>query len=147
MRDGLLFLHIVGVAGWVGGGLFAFFTVSSLARSGSTGAGAAIKTIIGGSDRYFVTMLVLVLLTGIGLVMTSDAYRWTDTFVLVGIAAFAMSGIWQGVSKKSKERLINSIASEGSELTAALPGLRRNIYVDIGIAVLALWAMVDKPGF
>ena len=45
MRDGLLFLHIVGVAGWLGGGVYAFYTYSALATmepaGGSAGAPAA----------------------------------------------------------------------------------------------------------
>jgi hypothetical protein len=93
MRDGLLFLHIVGVAGWLGGAAYAFYTYSALAPMEPAAAGPALQRLKKVEDRFFGPARGLVLLSGVGLVLTSEAFGWSDAFVLIGLGAFLISAI------------------------------------------------------
>src|SRR5512145_1478565 len=93
MRDFLLFLHIVGAAGWIGGGLFAMFAYPAVARSGPPAAASILKGFEKRSGAFFGITSGLVLLSGIALVLTSDAFGWGDAFVLIGLGAFLISGL------------------------------------------------------
>jgi len=147
MRDFLLYLHIIGAAGWIGGGLFGFYTATRLARSRIPGAGESMAAIFKKAGWFFGPVAVLLLLSGIGLVLTSDAYGWTDTFVLIGIGAFVLSGIWQGlVAGNAEERLMDSVTSGGTDTVGALRSWQQASAVDMGFILVALWAMVVKLG-
>lgn len=145
MRNWLLVLHILGAAGWIGGGLYSWYSSNMLARDGASNAGAA-RLIASSADRYFGPVAVLTLLTGIALVWTQEAWGWTDTFVLIGIGVFVFSAVWQPlVAAKSEERLLAAIES-GEGAGPALGAANRVALVDVGVLLIALWAMVVKLG-
>ena len=145
MREGLLFLHIFGAAGWIGGGLYAWHAYTQLARSTET-SGRALETLSKRADRYFGPVAGLTLITGIALVWTEDAWTWTDTFVLIGIGVFVFSAAFQPlVSSKTEQRLLTSVES-GSGVDDALRGAQRVFAIDTAVVLVALWAMVAKLG-
>jgi hypothetical protein len=144
MRNILLFLHIVGAAGWIGAGLFAQFVYTRLTRAAPGSASDSLAAIGQKASWYFGSVSGLVLLSGIGLVLTSD-YGWTDTFVIVGIAAFVLSGIWQSlVGNRTDQRFLASLKGEGSDPIAALRTWRRVSSVDLGVLLITVYAMVAK---
>lgn len=146
MRDGLLFLHIIGAAGWLGGAIYAAYTYSTLAKAEPSAAGPALGRLKKVEDRYFGPVTGLVLLSGVGLVLTSDAFGWGDAFVLIGLGAILVSGILNGtVFKGSTDRLIEA-SSAGSGVTEALHFWQRGVGVDVVILLVVVWAMVSKLG-
>jgi len=146
MNDALLFLHILGAAGWIGGGLYAYFIVPRLAKQGQESSGT-LAVITGSADKYFGPVAGLVLFSGIGLVLESDAYGWSEPFIWVGIGVFVLSAIWQPlVASKVEERLLRAVAGAGGEVGAAISASRRTGLFDIAIVLVALWAMVVKLG-
>ena len=146
MRDGLLFLHIVGVAGWLGGGVYAFYTYSALATMEPAAAGPALQRLKKVEDRFFGPASGLVLLSGIGLVLTSEAFGWGDTFVLIGLGAFLISAIIGAtVGKRNSERLVEA-TSTGSDVGAALKSWRWGTVWDLLILAVVIWAMITKLG-
>ena len=146
MRDGLLFLHILGAAGWIGGGLFAMYAYSTVAQTGPPAASGILATFEKRAGAYFGITAGLVLLSGIGLVLTSDAYGLGDTFVLIGLGAFLVSGIVQStVGKKANERLVDA-AETGSNLPKAISTWRRISMVDTLILFVVVWTMITKLG-
>jgi uncharacterized membrane protein len=146
MRDGLLVLHILSAAAWIGGGLYSWYAFTHLARAGSE-AGDSVPVLARTADRYFGPAAGLTLLTGIVLVLTVDPWGWTDTFVLVGLGAFLFSAIWQPlVSNKVQARLLGAVSGEG-DTDRALGGLHRSTAVELAILVFAVWAMVSKLGY
>lgn len=146
MRNGLLFLHIIGAAGWLGGGLYAAYTYSTLAKAEPAAAGPALGRLKKVEDRYFGPVSGLVLLSGIGLVLTSDAFGWGDTFVLIGLGAFLVSGLLNGtLFKNATDRLVEA-SSTGSGVTEALRFWQRGVVVDVVILLVVIWAMVSKLG-
>lgn len=145
MRDLLVFLHVLGAAGWIGGGLYSYFIVPRLAKQGPESA-TTVRTISGLADKYFGPVAGLVLLSGIGLVMTSDAYGWSEPFIWVGIGVFVISAIWQPLfASKVEERLIGSL-SGGGDVPGAVAAWQKAGLFDIVIVVIALWAMVVRLG-
>ena len=146
MRDGLLFLHILGAAGWIGGGLFATYAYSTVARIGPPAASGILAAFEKRAGAYFGITAGLVLLSGVGLVLTSDAYGWGDTFVLIGLGAFLLSGIVQStVGKKANERLVEA-AETGSNLPQAISTWRRISMVDTLVLFVVVWTMITKLG-
>lgn len=145
MRTWLLIGHILSAAAWIGGGLFSWFATIQLTRAGGE-AGHAVRRISEKADRYFGAAAGLTLLTGLSLVLFTDPWGWTDAFVLVGIGVFLFSAAWQPlVASKVDERLLTAI-DEGGDTSAALSAFNRVAVVDIGILLIALWAMVVKLG-
>ena len=140
-----MILHILGAAGWIGGGLYSWFASNQLARNSGPNGNAA-RLIAGSADRYFGPVAVVTLLTGIALVWTQEAWGWSDAFVLIGIGVFVFSAAWQPlVASKAQERLLAAIDS-GDGAGPALGAANRVALVDVGVLLVALWAMVVKLG-
>ena len=98
------------------------------------------------SGMYFGVTSGLVFLSGVGLVLTSDAFGWVDGFVLIGLGAFILSGIIQSlVGKKANERLTEA-ASTGSGIEPAIRSWQFGSVWDLVILVVVVWAMVTKLG-
>lgn len=145
MRDGLLFLHIVGVAGWLGGGIYALYTNSALATMQPTAA-PALQRLKKVEDRFFGPASGLVLLSGIGLVITSEAFGWRDAFVLIGLGAFLISAILGAtIGKRNSERLI-AAANARSGVEEALRSWRLGTVWDFVVLAVVIWAMITKLG-
>jgi uncharacterized membrane protein len=146
MRDGLLFLHIVGAAGWIGGGLYATYAYSTVAHIGPPSAAGVLRALDKRASVYFGVTSGLVLLSGIALVITSDAFGWGDAFVLVGLGAFLFSGIVQStLGRKANERLIEA-AETGDDLPKAISSWRLLSYLDAAVLFVVVWAMISKLG-
>jgi len=145
MRNWLLFFHILGAAGWVGGGLHSWYSYNQIAKDAAR-SGAALETLSKGADRYFGPVAVLTLLTGIALVWTQDPWNWGDTFVLIGIGVFVFSALWQPlVASKVERRLLDAVES-GGDVPGAMGAANRVTAVDVAVVLVALWAMVVKLG-
>lgn len=145
MREFLLVLHILGAAGWIGGGLFGWFAYTQLATNAST-TGNALQTLAGKADRYFGPVAVTTLVTGIALVWTQDAWGWTDTFVLIGIGVFLFSAVFNPlVASKNEKRLLAAV-DEGGDVGPALRASHRGFAIEMAVLVVAVWAMVSRLG-
>jgi putative copper export protein len=146
VRDLLLFLHIVGAAGWIGGGLFGLLAYPTVAKSEPPTGARMLAAFEKWGSAYFGVTSGLVLLSGVGLVLTSDAFGWSDTFVLIGLGAFLASGIVQStVGKRANERLAEG-AESGADLPAAVSSWRQISIIDIVVLFVVVWAMVTKLG-
>jgi hypothetical protein len=146
MHDSLLFLHIVGVAGWLGGGLHAFYTYSQIARMGAPAGGEALRGLEKKSGVYFGVTSGLVLLSGVGLVLTSDAFGWTDGFVLIGLGAFILSGVLQSALGRKANQRLTEAATTGSGIDTAVKSWQFGSAWDLVILLVVIWAMVTKLG-
>lgn len=147
MGDGLLFLHIIGVAGWIGGGLFGIYAGGRLARAGGEAHGRALELIYAKAGIYFGVAFVLVVGSGIGLVITEDEWGWGDTFIWIAVAAIVVSGAWEGlVSRKAGEALIDELKTTGTTKPATFNRWRFAGFGDVAILLVAVWAMITKIG-
>lgn len=147
LRDILLFLHILGAAGWIGGGMFGLFGFGKLAAVGDQASGKAMETIVEKATPYFTTVFLLVVVPGVALVLTQDQWGWGDTFVLVGIGGIVLSGVWQGlVAGKRDKAMVEALASGSPDKESAVKSWRQTNWVDLAILLVVLWAMVAKLG-
>lgn len=145
MRDGLLILHIVSAATWIGGGLYSWYSFTQLAKAGRE-AGGSVPVLNRTAGRFFAPAVTLTLLSGIALVVFVDPWSWTDTFVLVGLGVFVFSAIWQPlVGEKVQKRFLGALAGE-DDTRAALGVFHRSTIVEMATLVVAVWAMVTKVG-
>ena len=142
VRALLLTLHIIGVAGWLGGGLFASISLASLARTIGLSRAVALDSSLG--NKFFGTAVVLVVLSGIGLVHTSDAYGWGAAFVLIGIGVVLADGVLEGAVFGPR---LKRLAAAGEERTDTyLRTLAVSSAIHIALLVFALWSMVVRLG-
>lgn len=147
LRDALIFLHVLGAAGWIGGGLFGIFAMGRFAESGGAGVGAALEDLGKKAGLYFGTMFLLVVGAGVALVLTQDLWNWTDTFVLFGIGGVVLSGAFQGlVASKKDEAVIEAVKNDSPDRMALIRAWRKTSWVDAAILIVVLWAMVTKLG-
>lgn len=145
MREFLLVLHILGAAGWVGGGLYGWFAYTQLATNAST-SGSALRTLAERADRFFGPIAVTTLVTGIALVWTQDAWSWTDTFVLIGIGVFVFSAGFQPLVASKNEKRLLAVVDEGGDVGPALRSSHRGFAIEMAVLVVAVWAMVTRLG-
>jgi len=145
LRDWLLFLHIVAGVVYLGGAVAV--TVQA------TGAAAMPRQFLKLADlagRAIGIGAALTLVTGIALVLESDFYGFSMTFVLIGIGGLLIAGAVEGMyTRRRVAALQAALDEEGAEASGIGDGLRQVITVNavlIGILVFVVWAMVFKPG-
>ena len=97
-------------------------------------------------DRFFGPASGLVLLSGIGLVITSEAFGWSDTFVLIGLGAFLIGGSSVPRSAAGTASAWPRRTSTGSGVGGALKSWRRGTVWDFVILAVVIWAMITKLG-
>lgn len=141
MRDVLLTIHILAAAGWIGGGLYATIAFPRHAARSGPRAVAAVDMALG--NYYFGPVVVLVLLSGIGLVLDSGVYGWSSVFVWIGIGVIVLTGILEGVVfGPAMKRIAESDELSSSGRQTLWWGLATNGV----IFVVVVWAMVTKLG-
>jgi hypothetical protein len=149
MSELLLIIHILAAAAWIGGGLLNGFVAPRISRSGLEGASLAWARVAAqAGTRYFNPAGLLTALSGIGLVVVSDVYDWSDTFVSIGIAVVIAAGLIGAlVHRPGAERMITALES-GDRTAAARDGKRAAIWgaVTIVLLIVAVVVMVLKTG-
>ena len=147
LYEGLLFLHIVGVAVWVGGSIMLGFISTKIERSGDVQfrvnfaqSAAVVGPVIGVSA-------LLVLGTGIGMVLES-AVELSETWVWLGLVLFALSAIVGGAYfAPASNKLIAALeAGQVEEADRRSKTFNRVSRVDTVLLLVIVGIMVFKPG-
>ncbi len=142
MRELLLTIHILSAAAWIGGGLFATFSYSSLAETvGLKRLGALDQTL---GARFFGTAVVALVLSGVGLVLGSPAIGWGDAFVLIGIGVVIVDGILEGAIFGPRAKRITE--SQDPDMASWRRVLNQSSVAHMVLLVFAVWAMVANLG-
>jgi len=143
--DVLLFFQIIGAAGWIGGATFAHFYLGQLVKEGGTERGRSMESFLDSLRLYGAIAIPLLLLTGVGLVLTEDQWSWSDTFVWVGIGAVVIAGLWEGgYARKRDVAPVESVKTEANDRLAQLRRWNQTFWIEVAIVFVALWAMVTK---
>lgn len=149
MRDALLIVHIIAVSLWLGGSVMNGLLNAKLAAAGTVEANAYLaraETKLG--MQFYMPMGVLTLLTGVGLVLDSDTYSFSDPFVSMGFLAIIVAA---ALGPLKFEPLSEKIASayEAGDATAAQESTKQIAMwsaIDTLLIVVALAMMVLKTG-
>ena len=143
----LLFLHIMLVIVWVGGGIAAQIFVRR-ARNAPPEAMASIGQTtewIGSKVFGPASGLVFVL----GVVMTFMYEYWSEPWIWIAIAGFAASSIVGGVMiSKQAKALTQLVESGGPTAPGVAEGQQRLLMlanIDLVILIVVIWDMTYKP--
>ena len=141
------FLHVTTAIIWVGGGIFgAVLTERAKSATPAHRLGIA-KDMSFVSGRVFAPMAMLTLLFGILMVLDADAIEFEQTWIAIGLGAIVLSIVLgAGFLGPQSGKLVGELES-GSD--GAMERLRRIAlvsYIDLVVLLIAVWAMVAKPG-
>lgn len=148
MRTVLLTLHIIGAGVWIGGNLAQFVTTNRLAPQGGQVAARWMETVALWGRALYTPAAVVILATGIGLVLDSGFYEFSNAFVSIGFVAIATgAAIGIAVVGKGSERA--AVAFAAGDDSAGAAEIKRYMpwaMVDTLIIVVTVVAMVGKWG-
>lgn len=146
MRNAALWLHIIGASMWLGTNLAQLFIGPKLVNGG---AGLQwLKAVEKASGPLYGSASVVILLTGVYLVISNDAFSFGSAFVGIGIAVVIIGGALAGLVFNRKTRQAIGFFESG-ETAKALP-VYKSIgtwgMLDTALVAFAVLAMVSKWG-
>jgi hypothetical protein len=146
LRNAALWLHIIGAGMWLGGNVAQIMIGPKLVNGG---AGLQwLKAVDKASGPIYGSASVLILLTGIYLVLSNDAFSFGSAFVGIGIAVVIIGGALAGLVFNRKTRQAIGLFESG-ETAKALP-VYKSIgtwgMLDTALVAFAILAMVSKWG-
>jgi len=118
LTDALLILHVLLAAAWLGAGFYSGFLGPRFVAAGGESAGTWIKSVAAAGTRYFMPIGILTLLTGVGLVLSNDAYDWSDLFVTIGLGAIVITTLMGAVINGPQGKTATA-AVDASDFAAA----------------------------
>ena len=149
MSEGLLLLHILGVAIWFGANVTQFAVNRSMMEDRGPVAARWLRTTAGMSKTLYMPAAILILVTGIALVVTSDGvFEFSDVFVSIGIVAIIV-GVVLGIKVFEPEAIKAADAfdaGDGDIADTARARIRQFGVIDTLLMVVTVWAMVSRLG-
>lgn len=142
MRNLLLIIHILAAGAWIGGSLYSAFAIPQ--QAAESGVARVLTMVQRLGTRYFGSAVGVLLVSGVGLVLLSDAFGWGSAFVLIGIGVIVADSIFEGaILGPAWKRMASGESSSADSFGRTV---RRAAVVHVSLLVLAVWAMVVKPG-
>lgn len=122
MTETLLVLHIIFAAGWLGAGFYTAFLGPRFVAAGGESAGTWIKALEAAGTRYFMPAGILTLLTGVGLVLSNEAYSWGDLFVTIGLSVIVITTLMGSLINAKQGKLAVEAVDAGDFAGAGAAG-------------------------
>ncbi len=149
MREVLLSIHIIAVALWLGGSVMNGVINAKLAATGDVAANARlarVETTLG--QQFYMPAAILTLLSGVGLVLLSDAWTFGEVWVSVGFLSIIVAAVLGPVKFLPLSREIAEAyeAGDGARAATASSQIAMWSTVNTLLIVVALVLMVYKPG-
>lgn len=144
----LLFVHIVGVAVWVGGSIMLGFVGARIQATGDAAFRARFARSAGIVGPVIGVSAVLIVASGAWMVVESDAIELAQVWVWLSLALFLLSAIVGGVYfAPASNRIVAAL--EGGRIEEA--DRRAGVFnlvsrLDTLLLLLILGLMVFKPG-
>lgn len=149
MRDGLLIVHILGVATWFGANMVQMFVTPRMSKAGDAAAADWQRTVVAMGKMLYTAAAVVVLVTGFGLVGTSnDLFSYSDTFVIIGIVMVVIGAVL-GMAFFGPQGEKAAAAYESGNSAGGTAIVRKTAWMgalDTGLMVVTVAAMVMKWG-
>jgi hypothetical protein len=131
-RDILLVFHIAGAGTWLGANIVQAIVPPAAARAGTVTLAGWYRITSVLARRLYMPAALLILLTGVLLVLQSDAYGFGDLFVTIGFAMIVVGAILGIV-----------IFGPGGEAAAAAVETEDVSRIRSAVAKLSAWGVVD----
>lgn len=142
------FLHVSMAIIWVGGGIFgAILTARAKTASPAHTLGIA-RDMAFVSGRVFAPAAILTLVFGVLMVLDADVFEFEQTWIAIGLGAIVVSiALGAGFLGPQSGKLLAELES-GDEAAgrARLRTIARVSMIDLVVLLVAVWAMVAKPG-
>lgn len=144
----LLFFHILTMAVWVGGNILLAFIWGRVAATRDAQLKVRFDRVAGIAGTVLAASAIVVLGTGIGMVLESEAVELSQTWVWLGLALFGVSLIIGVAYYAPQSSKILAALEAGDSESADRRTKRFDIMVRLDMLVLiAIMAvMVFKPG-
>lgn len=150
LADTLLFVHIVAVVVWIGGELMLgiLFERAQRARDEATLRGLLSQSEFIGK-AVFNPAGIITLVAGVWLAIDRD-FDFGQAWISIGFVGVAVgAGLGMAFYPKVFRRGLAAIEAEGingTETLASLRSLRLVSTIELVVLLVAVWAMVFKPG-
>jgi hypothetical protein len=146
LRNVALWLHIIGASMWIGTNV-AQMLIGPKLVDGGVGL-QWLKAVDKASGPIYGSASVLILLTGIYMVLSNDAFSFGSAFVGIGIAVVIIGGALAGLVFNRKTRQAIGLFESG-DTAKALPvykSMTSWAVLDTALLAFAVLAMVSKWG-
>ncbi|MGH2710890.1 MAG: DUF2269 family protein [Actinomycetota bacterium] len=144
----LLFVHILGAAVWVGGSIMLGFISSRVEKTGDAQYRARFAQSAGVVGPVIGISALLLLGTGIGMVLDSEAVELGQTWVWLGLALFGLSAVVGGAYFAPASNKIVAALEAGQVQEADRRAKQFNMVsrLDMLLLLVIVGVMVFKPG-
>jgi len=141
------FLHVSLAIIWVGGGIFGAIVTErakSAAPAHTLGIARDLEFV---AKRVFAPAAMFTLVFGILMVLDADAFEFEQAWIAIGIGAVAISAIL-GMTYLGPQstKLVAELEAGDANASTRLKAISRVSLIDVVILLVAVWAMVVKPG-
>ena len=79
------------------------------------------------------------------MVIESAAINWSDTWIIIGLVGFAISGVVGGAFYGPRFKALIPKLEKGEEASALVRSIGLVSLIDLTIMFVVVWAMVTKP--
>ena len=146
MRDVALWLHIIGASMWLGTNV-----AQTVIGPRLVGGGAGLqwlKAVEKASGPIYGAASGLILLTGIYLVLSNDAFSFGSAFVGIGIAVVIIGGALAGLvfNRKTRQAIALFESGDNAKAMPVYKSIGSWALLDTALIAFAILAMVSKWG-
>lgn len=148
MNELLLIVHIVAAGTWIGGNVTQFVVTPKLRDRGGEAAAAWMSSVVRMGRLLYTPAAIVLLLTGVALVLTSDFWEFEHAFVVIGIAMVILGGVF-GARVFGPRGAEAAAAFDRGDNTAGAAVVNRTVpyaAVDTALLIVTVAAMVGKWG-
>jgi len=131
-RDILLVLHIAGAGTWLGANIVQAVLPPAAARAGTATLAGWYRLTSVLAKRLYIPAAIVILITGVLLVLQSDAYGFGSTFVTIGFGMIIVGAVLGSV-----------VFGPGGEVAAAAVETEDLTTIRRAVSKLTMWGVVD----
>lgn len=131
-RDILLILHIAGAGTWLGANVVQAVVPRAAAKAGTATLAGWYRITSVLAKRLYIPAALIILISGILMVLDSDAYGFGSTFVTIGFAMIVVGAVLGSV-----------VFGPGGEAAAAAVESEDLSTIRRAVAKLTTWGLVD----
>lgn len=148
MHTALLVIHILSVVVWLGAGIGAAYLGPRFVNEGGNLALTWMRTADSMGPKLYGPASGLTLLSGIGLVLTTEAYSFGSWFVILGMAVWVAVAIGNGAYAGPREKKALESFESGDDHTGQETFRKLNPFIAIEFVLLVavVIAMVYRWG-
>lgn len=149
MYETAVFLHVLTGATWVGTSVLTLGILQSTMKRHGPVAAAELRERLGWADKaIYIPVPLIVLATGIGMVLTNDAWSFSQLWVSAALVLFLVTAIVGGGVLTSMEKKLGAAYAEGSdsEMGALMKKYISFASLDVALLVSFVFLMTIKPG-